>query len=204
MLSIFFLSCNLNQYHIHVLLFIVYVEIQSFKWYCLLTRHWQKKQWNDAHSFRERVNQDGHHGIRRLWDVKGLAGYSSWWVACVGMYIHIYRSTTPSCPLPHQCAFQQDEATTISPLLPAFQNTYCSFWRLSLFRVTPDGLLKTCACKKDWHVGERGEVCFSALDLVCVLRLSSNLLFHHMLFSRCRTWALYRQNLCCFLCLLRV
>ena len=36
--------------------------------------------------------------------------------------------------------------------------------------MAPDGLLKTCACKKDWHVGERGEVCFSALDLVCVLR----------------------------------
>lgn len=123
---------------------------------------------------------------------------TSWWVACVGMYVYIYHSTTPSCPFPHQRAFQQDEATTISPLLPAFQDTYCSFWRLSLFRVAPDGLLKTCACKKDWHVGERGEVCFSALDLVCALRLYGNLLFHHMLFSRCRTWALYRQNLCCF------
>ena len=41
--------------------------------------------------------------------------------------------------------------------------------------MAPDGLLKTCACKKDWHVGERGEVCFSALDLVCVLKESLGL-----------------------------
>lgn len=146
--------------------------------------------------------------MRGLWDVKGLAGYSLGENSLMGsICMHVYTHLPlhkPSCPFLYQRAFQQDEATTISPLLPAFQDTYCSFRRLSLFRVAPTGLLKTYACKKDWHVGERREVCFSALDLVCVLRLYSNLLFHYMLFSRCRTWALYRQNLCCFLCLLRV